>query len=268
MSFSRVMTEGLEKVYKEDIASQTYYMTKIMSELRLREEIAPLLKAQAFFVPNNGYIEKFFGSQAQNMDYDLYVIGECVWQNFLVFPIYNVADNIVGLAGWDVMKKSMGDDSSAALLPKYRYSRSMVFNRGNYIYFLPGYFERAVKEGYVILTDGIFDMLYLSHEDFVVGSLLGSFLTDAVIFMLRFIDTLFVAYDNDEAGRELYEELKAKHPNVKMLRQNSTKDVDDILKSEHKEEYVRRVRHAVTEKVDMTFRIKPDFARFRNYVSV
>jgi hypothetical protein len=78
-----------------------------------------------------------------------------------------------------------------------------------------------------------------------------------VLFQLRFIDTVFVAEDNDQAGRGLYENLKRKHPRVRYIRQNVTKDADDILKSEFEQLYVTRLWEAIKLKQDLVLRAKP-----------
>lgn len=270
MSFSRLMADGIRKIYEEDYDNQVHYLKAVCGVIRGRPDIQPLLEADAFFVPNRDYMLKYFGPSAENYEYDLYNLnGSCIWDNFIVFPVRNISGTIVGLAGFDALTKAKSLDGEENLTrPKYRYSRSDIFNRGNYVYMLDGVFEKSVKEGYMIITDGIFDMLYFHEENLNTGSLLGSSVNQVILFTLRFIDTLYVAYDNDAAGIDLYKYLKAHHPSVKFIRQNIGKDSDDSLKSEYRELYVKKIRDAIERKSDLVFRIKPKLSSRQTYNKV
>lgn len=259
MRFHDIARRGIDNIYSKDLESQEKFLTTVCRTVRKMDSINSLLKAEAFFVPNQDYMKVYFGVEALDTEYDMYSWdGVCLWDNYIVFPIKNIVGTIVGFAGFDPINKAKVQSGMDVDHPSYyRYSNSSVFNRGKYIYSLHGVYERAVKDGYIVLVDGIFDMLSLSDEGFNVGSLLGSQITDEVLFQLRFIDCLFVAEDNDTAGRQLYTELKRRHPNVKYIRQNSHKDVDDILKSEYKEEYINSLRNSITLKQDLALRLKP-----------
>lgn len=259
MSFKQIISQGIEKIYTEDLDNQMNYMKAITGVIRKREEIAPLLEAKAFVVPNSTYMREYFGPEIQAPAYDVYTWdGICVWENFLVFPIPNVAGVFSGFAGFDPLAKAMSIETGESLgRSKYRYSKSNVFNRSRYLYCLAGVYDKAVKEGYIVLTDGVFDMLYMHFEDIICGAMLGSSLSEEVKFLLSFIDVLYVAEDNDQAGRDLYTKLKSFHPCVKYLRQNVEWDSDDVLKGVHRVEYVRAVKEAIRMKSDMALRIKP-----------
>lgn len=258
MSFSALAQSGIDRIYEEDLESQKHFMHTICKTIRKRDEIAPLLEGRCFFVPNASYIRKMFGEESMDAVYNLYNWeGVCLWENYLIFPIWNVVGQVVGFCGFDPITKAKTLDGEKLPTPKYKLSSSTVFNRSKYLYYLPGVYDKCVEEGYAIVSDGMFDTNYFHHEGFNSIGLLGSLLTEELLFQLRFIDTLFVAMDNDEAGWELYKKLKSCHPKVKYIRQNIGKDGDDVLKSEFREQYVKKVWDGVKHSRDVSFRIKP-----------
>jgi hypothetical protein len=267
MSFSGITKAGIDKIYKEDFATQEHYLNILYKQVRKPKDVEEenfsvpnsLFRAKAFFVPNEEYMANFFGMDAMDPIYDMYdYAGNCTWQNYIVFPIGNVAGTIVGFAGFDPLVKLRKQSTDDKVLdPYYKYSNATVFNRGKYLYCLDGVYEKAVKDGYLVLSDGIFDMLNLTEAGFNAGSGLGSIVGQELLFQLKFIKHLFVAEDNDKAGRELYLYLKDRHPGVHYVRQNQVKDADDIIKSEYGEEYIRELKNAISTNSDLVLRFKP-----------
>lgn len=260
MSFPSLVSKGIERIYSEDLANQKVMLSALCDVVRKRDEIAPLLEAQAFFVPNNEYLVNYFGPAVLDVQYDLYDWdGKCLWDNFLVMPIPNLVGEYCGFVGFDPHSKAEPKEGEHFNpLPKYRYSNSNVFVRSRYIYMLRGVYEKAVRDGYIILSDGNFDMLYLHHEGFNAGSMLGSVVSEEVIFLLSFIEHVFVAEDMDLAGRELFEKIaRRRHRNTHYLRQNIAWDSDDALKGPYRQQYVDFVWDAVTKKQSKAMRFKP-----------
>jgi hypothetical protein len=259
MSFTEIVTKGIEKIYTEDLDTLQYYLSLFAKKVRGMENADSLFKARAFFVPHEDYMKDMFGEGCTDPFLDMYTYGgECVWQNYIVLPISNVAGSIVGFVGFEPFEKMKSKDPNERSVGHYyRYSRSSVFNRGKYMYFPPKGFEKAVKDGYILLVDGVFDMWSLDSCGFNAGCLLGSSLSEEVCFQLRFIENVFLLQDNDEAGIKVRERLKKIHPGFKLVTQNIKKDVDDILKTDYAEEYQRKLKEAIINKADLVLRFKP-----------
>lgn len=246
--FSQVIQKGLLKIQQEDKTSQDNFIEIICKDVRgMHPEIVH--KANAFYVPNDDYMVYMFGSIIMNSKYDCYKAdGSCRWLNNLVFPITDLADNVVGLAGYNphnyLQAKETGDKS----LNYYGYSNKELFVKGNYLYCLNGVYKKALEEGYLILTDGLFDCLSLSSYGYLSAALLGSTIKDQVLAQLTFIDKIILAHDNDEAGLRLASYLTKKLDNVICIKQGHTKDVDDVLKTSYKDNYLAMLDNLIQKK--------------------
>ena len=111
----------------------------------------------------------------------------------LIFPIFSLAGNIVGF-GARVLDES---------LPKYINSpQSPVFDKGKNLYGLHLAREEMRKSKEVILVEGYTDVIALYQEGIhnLVASL-GTSLTDPQARTLkRYVNTVHLAYDEDNAG--------------------------------------------------------------------
>lgn len=259
MNFSALVEEGIKKIYTEDRDMQEHYLDIFAKDVRKLKDASIFFKAEAFFVPNNDYMVKYFGQEALNPSYDMYNYdGECVWDNQIVFPIRNVVEKPVGFVGFNpFIKLQRSDENMRTNENYYRYSTSQVFNRGRHLYCPRGVYDKAVRDGYIVLTDGVYDMWGFNEHGINSGCLMGSTISEELLFILRFVDTLFLAQDDDDAGLRVLHELKRHHPNVRYLRHNAGKDADDILKSDKSETYVEAVRKAISTKTDLVLRFKP-----------
>lgn len=260
---------GIERIYNEDFESQQVFIREWVKGCRTSpHEI--LFKAKAFYVPNNDYMFNYFGSDSLSSRYDIYNWDkQCIWHGNIVFPIRSVAGTIVGFAGFDPeikLKKMRGE---VILDNAYRYSVQEVFNRSHYVYMLPGVFEKSVKDGYIVITDGIFDMTTLAHFGFNSGSLLGSILTDQILMVLGFIDRLYIAYDNDNAGLELFKKLNVYFPGrVFGVNQNVEKDIDGVLSGPYSKQMIDALNFGIANKCPVSLHIKPQRSRMSSYNNV
>ena len=166
----------------------------------------------------------------------------------MVFPITDLAGNVVGLAGYNphnyLQAKETGDKS----LNYYGYSNKDLFVKGNYLYCLDGVYKKALAQGYLIITDGLFDCLSLSSYGYLAAALLGSNVNEQVLAQLTFIDRIILAHDNDEAGLRLARFLTKKLNNVVCVKQKYTKDVDDLLKTSYKDNYLAMLDNIIQKK--------------------
>jgi hypothetical protein len=266
MSFNRIASEGIRKIYEEDLENQIYFLTEICQTVRNMHDISSLLRAKAFFVRSREFMRDFFGEEITSAEYDVYSWdGICYWDHFIVFPITSVGGSIVGFAGFDMLTKAKQMDGLDALTNTYRYSSKSVFNRSKYLYCLDGIYEKAIKDGYLIVVDGIYDMLSFNNWGINSASMLGSSVTESLVFQLLFIKNVYVAGDNDSAGSRLYNDLRKVHKGVRYIRQNRVKDSDDMLKSDYGQVYVKKVLEAINNKEDLSLRLKPVWSSYGNY---
>ncbi|MBE0478374.1 DNA primase [Candidatus Aerophobetes bacterium] len=111
----------------------------------------------------------------------------------IMFPVVSLSGKVVGF-GARVL-----DDS----LPKYiNSSASSLFDKGRILYGLHVAQREARKSREVILVEGYTDVISLHQEGIhnVVASLGTSLTTSQIRLLRRYVDTVFLAYDQDSAG--------------------------------------------------------------------
>jgi hypothetical protein len=261
MRFGQIIEAGLNKIYTEDFEAQKFLLKTTYEQVRDSYNYDILLRAGAFLVPDETYMIKYFGEEIMAPEFDCYNYqGNCVWQNFIVFPVRDVAKRIVGFAGFDPitkLAKKVDAESELADSNHYRYSTKSVFERSHYVYFIEDMFEKAIRDGYVVVTDGMFDTLNLVDNGINSWGLMGSLVSDEIIFYLKFVEHVFVAEDNDRAGRDLFNAISKVHRGAKYIRQNLFKDSDEAILSTHSEAYLNGVRKAISEKSSLMLKFKP-----------
>ena len=82
----------------------------------------------------------------------------------------------------------------------------------------------------------------------MAAALLGSNVSEQVLAQLTFVDRIILAYDNDEAGLRLARFLTKKLNNVVCVKQKYTKDVDDLLKTSYKDNYLEMLNNVIQKK--------------------
>lgn len=250
------MKVGLEKIKANHMDAQKVYIDSICKRVRnMKPDI--IYEAEAFFVPNQDYMKIVFGAEIMNPDYDVYdAEGYCDWDGYLVFPIYSVLNDVVGLVGFNPINKLKSKEQEFWDLSFYKHSSTKLMDKSKYIFMLKGMFQRAVSEGYIILVDGVFDMLSGTDAGLVTGAFLGSTLSEEMIAQLKFIDIIFLALDNDEAGLRLLKLLRKYCPNARAIIQGKYKDLDDILKSPYRDKFLKALKENIkgNANVDVIFR--------------
>ena len=202
------------------------------------------------FIPNNEFMLEFFGEHILN--YDCYRNGICIWNNALIFPIRDVVDSVVGLAGFfpfDYLDPDVGN--------YYAYSSQSVFKKGNYLYFPKKNLKDAIHDGYLFITDGMFDAIAISAHGFNAAAMMGSTVTPIILMQLRLVKKVIVVADNDSAGYKLYDRLHRVLSNVLLFKQGFNKDIDGALKSEHKDE----VLNMLLQEMEGEHFVRSDYSR-------
>ena len=243
--FSNIINKGIEKIYSEDLNSQKHYIDTIAKDVRnMNPEV--LYRMKAFFVPNETYMLKYFGEGITDINFDCYTsYGNCSWVGFLVIPVKDLVGRIVGLTGFNPYNKLLAKENPEEDVYWYKVSGKSLFDKSKFIFMADGVYKKALEDGYIIITDGNFDMINLYDNGFNSGCLLGSYVSDIVIAMLSCIDVVYIAMDNDDAGVKLYKYLSSRLPNVYIIKQNIDKDIDGALKSPYKEDLVNKMRNHI-----------------------
>lgn len=242
MNFGDMIKEGIIRIYQEDKESLKYYVDMICSDVRDMESDV-LYRAGAFFVANDTYMGEWFGKGITNPEYEVYrVDGSCMWLHNLVLPVVDAVGEVVGLAGFNPFRYLEAHQTNNWMLNYYMYSSKHIFDKSRFLYSLPDTLRKGLQDGYLVVTDGIFDTLSLSACGINAVALLGSFLSPQVAAILRFYDRVLLAMDNDDAGLKLYRRLSTVLDNVILVKQGWAKDVDDVLKSQHRNLYLSGIR--------------------------
>lgn len=240
-NFHDVIDAGIQAIYEHDYEPQSSFLEIVCKDIRSMD-LDVILQASGFYVPNNDYMKARFGPIITDSSFDCYNLSdECRWVNNVVFPIYNLNSRIVGLAGFNALRYVQAKENKDKTLNYYSYSNKSVFDKGKYLFCVDGTYRKALQEGYLIITDGLFDALSLSNEGYLAAALLGSTVTEEILVQLRFIKKIILAVDNDTAGNKLAEKLSRYLDNLFVIKQRYTKDVDDILKTGYKEKYLSRL---------------------------
>lgn len=231
-----MLLEGILHIYKNDLDNQRHYIDTICKDVR-GKKLDILYDLQAFYVPNNDYMIEHFGHDIMNPKYDCYTFdGFCKWSHHLVIPIRDVSKKIVGFTGYNPYVKLAYDkenktkeEEEVAKMPRYKESSVLLMDKSKF-FICPLGMKKAIEDGYIIVIDGVFDAISLAEEGFNSFCILGSTLTDEMKFCLSFVDVIYVAYDNDLAGKKLYDRIKLSFPRVLAIRQRKCKDIDDFIK--------------------------------------
>lgn len=251
-SINNLMQAGIQKIYKDDYKSQKFYIDEICTSIRhIKSDI--VFQFSGFFVPNQQYLLNYLGEDALRPNYGLYnANGICLWDNSLVFPVTNAVGKIVGLAGYNPFVHLEVKESKNYILNYYKYSTKDVFVKGDYLFCLQGTYRKALEENYLIITDGIFDTLAFTAAGYLSAALLGSSVNNTLAAQLRFVDRIIVACDNDEAGEELFRKISSRHNGAVFLKQGKTKDADEILRTEDRENYLKALDECIKSKIPLS----------------
>lgn len=262
MGYSELVEAGIERIYQEDLDSQKHYIKEICNSVRNIEPDV-IFKAKGFFIPNEEYLKVFFEPEIMSNEYDFYnVYGECQWVGRLALPVTNVVGKICGLAAFDAFRYLEAHENNDWTMNYYYYTSKRIFDKGSYLYGLPGVYKEALKQGYLILTDGVFDTISFAKEGYLAMAALGSTVTDSMAAQLRFIKKVIVVADNDDAGMLFYEKLRKVLDNVVLFVQNVAKDADDVIKSENKKEYLKEIDRCIHNDFFISARFKKHFRHY------
>lgn len=161
--------------------------------------------------------------------------------NRVIFPIFDYRGNVIGFGG------RVLDDS----LPKYLNSPdTLAFNKKYNLYGL-NFARKNITDRTVILVEGYMDLISLYQYGIRnVCATLGTALTiDQGNLLKRYVDTVVISYDSDDAGVKAtlraIDILTSVSINVKVLNLKDVKDPDEFIRKYGLEGYQKSIADAV-----------------------
>ncbi len=152
------------------------------------------------FAPSNNFLLSKIKEEKKNKeDFVLAALldeqgEEDTFKNRIVFPIYNIKDEIIGFGGRTI------DDQ---VMPKYLNIReNIVFNKSNCLYGINWSKESIKSKGFAIFVEGYFDVLKM-HINGIENTIapMGTAITEFHLNLLKKItDKLLLIFDGDDAG--------------------------------------------------------------------
>ena len=159
--------------------------------------------------------------------------------NRVMFPIQDLRGQVIGFGG-----RVMGDAK-----PKYLNSpETAVFDKSRNLYGL--HLAKRSKANEWILCEGYMDVIAMHQAGFTqaVASLGTSFTEGQAALLKRYVTTVCLAYDSDEAGvrasRRGIGILDSAGINAKVINMRPAKDPDEFMKRFGKEAFRERIRDA------------------------
>jgi len=154
----------------------------------------------------------------------------------IIFPIFSLTGKVIGFGARVV------DDS----LPKYINSpQSSIFDKGKNLYGLHLAKTAARESREAILVEGYTDVIALYQEGIhnAVASLGTSLTSFQARLLKRYVDTIFLAYDQDSAGQAAtirgIDILLENDLQVKIINLPSGEDPADFIKKRGKEAFLK-----------------------------
>lgn len=231
-NFNAVYSKLVDLVYSDDLHSQQIYLSLIEDQRKIPVDY--LVERGCLFIPNNEYIRHYLGGEADTFGCELYAGDRCLWTLYVLLPITDLSEDVVGLVGWDVQHKFQEINEGQKGLSMYRVSSKNVFQRERFFLTDVPLLRRTFEQRTVFITDGVFDSVSLNYRGIPAIALLGSTFSPEILYFLRWYSKIFVVADNDTAGLKLYNTLRKSLPNVYRVIQNQTKDIEELLRTDGK----------------------------------
>lgn len=119
---------------------------------------------------------------------------EDVFKNRIIFPIYNIKNEIIGFGG-----RTLDDE----VMPKYLNIReNIVFNKSSCLFGINWAKEKIKESGYVIFVEGYFDVLKMQMSGYInTVAPMGTSISELHLRILKKLtDKVLLIFDGDDAG--------------------------------------------------------------------
>lgn len=158
------------------------------------------------FLPSEKLLLNLEGDQSLLYQKGLLIkkIDRTPLKQYITFPMYNQYGEIIGFSGRPPLSNA---EVKRKGLKKYWHS---IFDKRKFLFGLHHAISSARQLGYIIVAEGQFDTITASQNG--IGNIVstcGTALTeDQIILLSRYVDKVYVMFDNDEAGKRAFDQLK------------------------------------------------------------
>lgn len=237
------LEQGIRHVWTEDSAYQREVLQQVFQQVRhmpneMIEVYLDVCQRNGIFANfQEWYLVDLYGEDIYSQEFGLYTSNQIdKYSNRILIPLRFLNDEICGFIGYSPLASN-----SDGTCPKYIYPNAAVIQKAMIMYCTTGGYVKAIRDGYVCITDGLFDAITLNALGINALSLCGSALTKYHKLFLSKIQHKIVIPDNDAAGTKLLELLQHNCSNVSAIYRESSKDIDDYLKdTQNREEFLTR----------------------------
>ena len=190
------------------------------------------------FLRNRGYSEDIIRQAGLISTSEKNGVYDKFW-NRVMFPIMDANNRVIGFGG-----RVMGDGK-----PKYLNSpETLIFDKSRNLYGLNR--ARQSRKPYFILCEGYMDVISLHKAGFTnaVASLGTAFTSGHASLIKRYVSTVYLTYDSDEAGTKAALRavpiLRASGISAKVIKMDPYKDPDEFIKNAGAKAFEKRIEEA------------------------
>lgn len=158
---------------------------------------------------------------------------------YVTFPLFNQYNELIGFSGRPPISN---EEVKKRGLKKYWHSR---LDKRRFLFGLNHAVVKARELNYMIIGEGQFDTI-IAHQNGIENmvSTCGTALTeDQVILLSRYVDRAYIVFDNDDAGKEAFEQLKKyKKQNLILIPVTLPDSISDLgaPQKEDPDSYIRK----------------------------
>jgi len=170
-------------------------------------------------------------------------LGNDLFLNRIMFPLYDLSGNVVGFSG---RIYNMKDNS------KYINTKeSPIFKKGNLLYNYHRAREYLKKNDYVIIMEGFMDVIRASTVgiDNCVATMGTAFTKEQAAIVKKMTDNVILCFDGDKAGEDAtnaaIKVLENLNINIKIIRLEDNLDPDEYIQEKGKESFVAKIDKAI-----------------------
>ena len=187
-----------------------------LTQKNLNKEIVSYLKSRGIskesatkwgigYLPSESLLLELEGDREVIYDKGILLrrIDKSPLNQYVTFPMHNQYGEIIGFSGRPPLDNA---EVKRRGLKKYWHSK---FDKRRFLFGLDKAIESARQLGYIIVCEGQFDTIIPSQYGVNnIVSTCGTALTeDQVILLSRYVDKVYVVFDNDDAGKEAFKQL-------------------------------------------------------------
>lgn len=165
-------------------------------------------------------------------------------KEYITFPMYNQYNELIGLSGRPPLDNKIVKERG---LKKYWHS---IFDKKSFLFGLNKAIPSARELNYIIVAEGQFDTIIATQYGINnIVSTCGTALTERQIILLsRYVDKAYIVFDNDEAGKRAFDQLK-KHQieSIELIpiflpdSSEGKEDPDSFIRKHGKEKFLQYV---------------------------